>query len=317
MRGKSFLIASLVLSSFSALGYQFLMKQSNQNESGLAGSGADQTMRDIVDEMRAQWMQFEEGDEAPQSMTEEEAQQLANYVNDNPDNLPEDEIVFLTEQLESQGYGELVEPQIEIIPAPPQVVQEVEEPEVFETPKPSLRDLMTQAEPLQSRTAVRGKTFPYKVVVPADWKILRNEENGCALSWNDEVTITLETGPWSLDSEAWSIQSEAALHQDNPLAIQLKAKTLVLDERTWEERFYREQGVDQPQDIMLLNTSQKQRGSYRVMIRGDAGSLSANAKEIMHLLGSYRFPPDNFQPEEASTVRVYIDGKLTKSSDPS
>ncbi|MEM8549635.1 MAG: hypothetical protein AAGF10_02495 [Verrucomicrobiota bacterium] len=317
MRAKSLLIASLVLSFFSALAYQFLIKQSHQNESVLAGKGADETMREVVEEMRAQWLQFEEGSEEPEPLTEQEALQLADYHNSNPDNLTEDELDLLAAQLGHQGYGELIEPSIEIIPAPPQVTQETQEPEVLETPEPPLRELMSQAEPLESRTAIRGKRFPYKIVVPAGWKILRNDDNGCAVSWNDEAIITLESGPWSVGSEQWSIQSEAALHQDNPLAVQLKAKTLTLDERLWEERFYREQGLDQPQDIMLLNTSQKQRGSYRIMIRGDAGDLNAHAQDIMQLLGSFRFPPDNFQPEDISTVRVYVDGELRQTSDPS
>ncbi|MDP0496906.1 MAG: hypothetical protein Q7Q73_11955 [Verrucomicrobiota bacterium JB024] len=322
MRASSLLLFSAGLSLASTLGYYFYSRQAEPSPDGAPGSQAQSELDDIADELERQIDQFD-----PENAKSNTARQLADLLqleNDVMSDLdgkpapirsPKNKQASPSSEPEaspSDSSSAPTEPSLAQTPAEPQT-DTVEAPE---TPPPALNptDLQTllgEATPLSQRTVLYGKPYPYRLLVPAGWKILFNEPDRCALAYEDAIFVFVETGPWNTTQEEWARKSLEDLQTAYSGMRLIGQKQLEIDARPWQQLFLREPTtvLASPREIMLLTYGERKRGSYRLVITGQAHALDRHVEAINQLISTWHFPPDNYQPENASTVRIYVDGK--------
>lgn len=171
------------------------------------------------------------------------------------------------------------------------------------------REQREAAKTLDRPTALTGKTIPFRIILTPGWKIL-NPDDPVVVSYGDDFTVTLETGPWNTSQREFAektLDDLAAHYPDIPLVEQ---DLIELDGKTWARFHLRESTtvLTNPRELLVMTYGSRQ-GSYRIIIGGRSRELNDAVDVISRLLGSFRFPPNNFKPEGTSSVRVYVDGE--------
>lgn len=188
------------------------------------------------------------------------------------------------------------------------------QPALPEAPRKNLNDSVLQRRldslpPLPRRTVITGRPIPFEVSIPAGWKML---------SWNSPVTavvsqrsiVTLEVGPWTTSLDEYSNISRKETLERYPLMQAVGEETINIDGKTWKHIVLRGQvtGAGEDHEISMIVYGSR-RGSYRFLVEGDHHDLENDALDITLMLTSFRFPPDNYEPENASAVRTYVNGE--------
>ncbi len=183
-----------------------------------------------------------------------------------------------------------------------------------QAPKKNLNDSYLQRRldslpPLPRRTVITGRPIPFEVSIPAGWKML---------SWNAPVTavvgqrsiVTLEVGPWTTSLDEYSNMTRKEMLDRYPLMEVTGEETINIDGKTWKHLVLRGQvtGAGEDHEISMIIYGSR-RGSYRFLVEGDRHDLESDALDITLMLTSFRFPPDNFEPENVSDVRIYVNGE--------
>lgn len=318
MRAGYILLGSFGLSIASTMAYLYMTRGANPNESGLAGKGADKEMQAIVDHVNEQWAKYEATFERD---SEAAARDMARMLVENGDELSPEERELLEQNIRELGYDPAAL-MVEIKQPAPQPVTEENEPQVSSPPaappaptespaRTALEAERDDAAELKQKTVLRGPDIPYKVIVPAGWKVLQNDKDRSIVSWKDELFVFFETGPWITTQEEWARKSLADMQAQFPNMQLLDQEKMEIDGRPWQEFFLREYGsmLVNPREMMVLTYGSRKRGSYRIIISGKAHALDRHVDVLNHLMRYYRFPPDNFKPDDVSSVRVYIDGE--------
>ncbi len=297
MRAGQYIIVSFVLSAFGTLGY-YIMMPAPEETPGFTGNGADKELDEIVNFMDEQWGGYETG---PQDSKAEETldniykkqDALEEVLTDAPPTKRKDSPRTTAQQ---PMAAKPPKPN----PAP-----------TATTEKTALEDERDASEVLEQRTVLRGKDYPYKLIVPAGWKVVNQDEERIVLSWHDDVFVFFETGPWHTFQQEWLDKSLEDIQLTYPHLEALDRNSLNIDGRPWNQIYLREMSevLTNPREMMLLTYGDRRRGSYRIIITGSTTALDKHLEAVNQLLSTYRFPPDNFTPEDVSTVRVYIDGK--------
>lgn len=162
---------------------------------------------------------------------------------------------------------------------------------------------------LPRRTVIIGRPIPFEVSIPAGWKML---------SWNKPVTavvnhrsiINLEIGPWTSSLDEYAKLTVKAMQERYPRMSLAGEENILIDGKTWKHIVLRgpvtEENEDHEVSIVVHGS---RRGSYRFLVEGDRADLERDATDITLMLTSFRFPPDNYEPEDASGVRVYVNGE--------
>ncbi|MGE9293981.1 MAG: hypothetical protein ACQKBW_10240 [Puniceicoccales bacterium] len=204
-------------------------------------------------------------------------------------------------------------------PAPEQPAPTTPQPESIPAATDTAPDLSlavlkaarTNTQPLTVRTVLHGKTYPYRVLIPAGWRILYNTGEVSALAYQEGIYVLIETGPWSTTQEDWARKSLASLLARQPDLQLAGDDTLEIDDRPWQQLYLRQPTsvLADPQEAMLLTYGARKHGSYRIILTGPADSLDRHVQALNQIIGTWHFPPDNFMPENASSVRIYVDGK--------
>ena len=314
MRASSLLLFSAGMSLASTLGYFFYTRHAEPAQDTLA-SGQQDELDDIAEEIDRQVDHFD-----PAKVQSDTARHLAELLELENDTLQEiDKDLNRSGQKKdkpSKKKAEKEPDQQKEEPSPnePDTAAPEAAPDDTEKPAPALTptDLEAareKAEPLTQRTAVHGKTFPYRLIVPEDWKILFNEPERCVLAYKD-IFVFVETGPWTTRQEEWARKSFSDMQAAYPDLALVGQKRLEIDGRPWQQLFLREPGavLVNPREMMLLTYGARKRGSYRIVITGQAHVLDEHVESLNQLISTWHFPADNFQPENTSDVRVYIDG---------
>jgi hypothetical protein len=322
MRASSLLLFSAGLSLASTLGYYFYSRHDGPPHGDAPDAQAQSELDDIADELERQIGQFD-----PQTAKSNTARQLADLLqleNDVMNDLdgkpapirsPKDKQATPSAEPETSPADSS-----ETTPAPnePALAQTPAEPQAdaSETSPPALNptDLQTllgEATPLSQRAVLHGKPYPYRLLVPTGWKILFNEPDRCSLAYEDAIFVFVETGPWNTTQEEWARKSLEDLQAIYPGMKLIGQDRLEIDARPWHQLFLREPAsvLANPREIMLLTYGERKRGSYRLVITGQAHALDRHVEAINQLISTWHFPPDNYQPENVSTVRIYVDGK--------
>jgi hypothetical protein len=325
MRASSLLLFSAGLALASTLGYYFYSRKSEPSPGDRPDSQAQSELDDIADEVERQIDSFD-----PQNAKSNTARQLAgllqlenDVMNDldgkpSPIHSSKDKAPAPAATPDAPVADSPVATPAPTEPSPAQTPAgpQAEAADAPEAPPPALNptDLQTllgEATPLTQRAVLHGKPYPYRLLVPAGWKILFNEPDRSAFAYEDAIFVFVETGPWNTTQEEWARKSLEDLQAIYPGMKLIGQKQLDIDARPWQQLFLREPAtvLANPREIMLLTDGARQRGSYRLVITGQAHELDRHVEAINQLISTWHFPPDNYQPENASTVRIYVDGK--------
>lgn len=163
--------------------------------------------------------------------------------------------------------------------------------------------------PLPQRTVIVNKDMPFQVTVPEGWKVI-SWSNPVNLLFRDHTFFRLDTGPWVTSQSEFaelSMREIQALHPE--MVLESDDETLVIDGKRWQLQVFRRPiGQDDAHEISLL-TYGSRRGSYRMIIEGERSLMLESASAIGLVMASFRFPPDNFVPDTADLVRIYLDGE--------
>ncbi len=318
MRPSYFLLFSAGLALASTAGYLYITRQEQPGtQADKSPAGEQPGLEDIAEEWQRQIDQFD-----PNAVRSNTTNQLAALLDMETDTLREidkdlDKKSSGKEQADSKPTEETDapdEPAAPQQPPGPEPANRTNTPEADGSAPPTLTDLETlrnQTEALTQRKVVHGKTYPYRLAVPAGWKILSNEPERCVLAWEENIFVFIETGPWNTTQEEWARKSLADVIAAYP-GMQLAGQDqLEIDARPWLELILRESGAihTNPREMLLLTYGARKHGSYRIVISGQAHALDRQVEAVNQLLSTWHFPPDNFQPENVSSVRVYVDGQ--------
>lgn len=183
-----------------------------------------------------------------------------------------------------------------------------------DAPKSIVRDAQLQNRlsvipALPQRMIMTGKEYPFEIAVPAGWKILSWSDPVRAVI-NDRTIVSVETGPWSTSQDEFAKIMTKELMGRYPY-IKLEANEVVeIADRNWNHMVFRGPltGAGEDHEIAMVTYGSK-RGSYTIVVEGDRMDMQEDAKDLELFVTSFRFPPDNFEPEDAAKVRVYVDGK--------
>lgn len=162
---------------------------------------------------------------------------------------------------------------------------------------------------IEHPTALVGKTIPFRIILTPGWKIL-SDDDPLVVSYGDLCTATVETGPWNTKQKEFAEKTLEDLATHYPDMELVEQSLVELDGQTWARFHFQEKNtlLTNPRKLLVLTYGSRQ-GSYRILIGGRSRELDESVDIISRFLGGFRFPPDNFKPEGASSVRVYVDGK--------
>ena len=162
---------------------------------------------------------------------------------------------------------------------------------------------------LPRRTVITGQPIPFEISIPAGWKIL-SWNNPIRATINHRSIINLEVGPWTTSLDEYTELTRKEMTRRFPLMKLAGEETITIDKKPWRHLVLRGEvtGAGEDHEVSILVYGSR-RGSYRFIVDGDRNDLEQDANDITLMLTSFQFPPDNFEPEDVSDVRVYVDGE--------
>ncbi|WOO39797.1 hypothetical protein [Rubellicoccus peritrichatus] len=172
-----------------------------------------------------------------------------------------------------------------------------------------LQDRLSHIPTLPQRMIVTGQKHPFEITVPAGWKILSWSEPVTA-AVNDRTIARVETGLWNTNQHEYAkMKTQELLDRHSFMKLEGE-ETVEIAGRDWNHMLFRgpltKAGEDH--EISML-TYGSRRGSYAIIVEGDRTDMQDDVQDLEMFVTSFQFPPDNYEPENAAKVRIYVEGE--------
>lgn len=172
-----------------------------------------------------------------------------------------------------------------------------------------LQDRLSNIPNLPQRMVVTGQKHPFEITVPPGWKIISWSEPITAVV-NDRTIARVETGLWNTNQHEYTKMMTEELLDRHSFLKPEGEEIVEIAGRDWQHMVFRGPltGAGEDHEISLLTYGSK-RGSYSIVIEGDRTDMENDAQDLELFVTSFQFPPDNYEPENAQKVRIYVDGE--------